>query len=199
MSKNSTRPAGPAADQSTVDGQKAAPTDQDGLGTTTPTIGGLVHDTANRRQHGSRNVAMMAASIQQVGAARSIVVDEANVILAGNGVTQAAAAAGITKVRFIDAGGDELIAVRRSGLTADQKRSLALFDNRTAELAEWNIEQLAADLANGDDLSAFFLPHELSDLGIEVPTFEPVAGAEQGRLDQKTPVTCPQCGHEFTP
>ena len=29
--------------------------------------------------------------------------------------------------------------------------------------------------------------------------FEPVSADEQGRLDKKNPVTCPECGHEFIP
>jgi hypothetical protein len=33
----------------------------------------------------------------------------------------------------------------------------------------------------------------------EVPDFQPVGVEEQGRLDQKKPVTCPHCGEEFTP
>lgn len=32
-----------------------------------------------------------------------------------------------------------------------------------------------------------------------MPTFEPVGEDEQGRLDEKAKVTCPECGHEFTP
>jgi len=107
---------------------------------------------------------MVVDALHQVGAARSIVIDEDNVILAGNGVTEAAAEAGITKVRVIDAAGDELIAVRRSGLTDVQKRALAIYDNRTAELAVWNVEQLGADLKNGLDLTAFFFPDELKAL-----------------------------------
>ena len=31
-----------------------------------------------------------------------------------------------------------------------------------------------------------------------VPDFEPATLEEQGRLDQKGTVTCPECGHEFT-
>lgn len=124
----------------------------------------LVPDPANRRQHNPRNIGMVVDALQQVGAARSIVIDEDNVILAGNGVTEAAAEAGITKLRVIDAAGDELIAVRRSGLTPEQKRALAIYDNRGAELATWNIEQLAADLKNGEDLSAFFFDEELAKL-----------------------------------
>ena len=33
----------------------------------------------------------------------------------------------------------------------------------------------------------------------ETPDFQPVGIEEQGRLDQKKPVICPECGHEFTP
>ena len=29
--------------------------------------------------------------------------------------------------------------------------------------------------------------------------FEPASAAEQGHLDKKNPVTCPECGHEFVP
>ncbi len=104
---------------------------------------------------------MVVDALQKVGAARSIVIDEDNVILAGNGVTEAAAEAGITKVRVIDAAGDELIAVRRSGLTEDQKLALAIYDNRTGELATWNADQIREDAANGLDLEPFFFADEL--------------------------------------
>ena len=46
----------------------------------------LKPDLANARAHNPRNIGMIADALQQVGAARSIVVDEDNVILAGNGV-----------------------------------------------------------------------------------------------------------------
>jgi DNA modification methylase len=127
-------------------------------------VADLIADPANRRSHPTRNVEMMAASLRDVGAARSIVIDEGNVILAGNGVTAAAATAGITKVRVIEAAGDELIAVRRSGLSDAQKRSLAIYDNRTAELAEWNLEQIHADQAAGLALEPWWSPVELADL-----------------------------------
>lgn len=107
---------------------------------------------------------MVVDALKHVGAARSIVIDEDNIILAGNGVTAAAAKAGITKLRVIDAGGDELIAVRRTGLTAEQKRALAIYDNRTAELATWNMDQLAADHAAGLDFKSFFSDEETADL-----------------------------------
>jgi DNA modification methylase len=124
----------------------------------------LVSDPKNRRKHNPRNIGMIVDALQKVGAARSIVIDEQNEVLAGNGVLEAAAEAGLTKVRVVDVDGSTIVAVRRTGLSAKQKRDLAIYDNRAAELAEWDIEQLRDDLANGEDLSAFFQPDELSAL-----------------------------------
>ena len=111
----------------------------------------LVPDATNRRAHNPRNIGMIVEALHQVGAARSIVIDEDNVILAGDGVTEAAAEAGITKLRVIEADGHEIIAVRRRNLTPEQKRQLAMYDNRAAELAMWNIPQIQADLGAGLD------------------------------------------------
>ena len=62
------------------------------------TLAGLTPDPHNRRTHSARNIAMIAASLKDVGAARSIVIDERNEILAGNGVLAGAAQAGLTKL-----------------------------------------------------------------------------------------------------
>lgn len=124
----------------------------------------LQPDPKNRRSHNPRNIGMISDALRAVGSARSIVIDEDNIILAGNGVTEAAAEAGITRLRVIEADGNELIAVRRSGLTADQKRALAIYDNRTSELATWNAEQLAADAKEGLDFAPFFFEDELKAL-----------------------------------
>lgn len=107
---------------------------------------------------------MVVDALHHVGAARSIVIDEDNVILAGNGVTEAAADAGITKVHVVDVDGSTLVAVRRTGLTSEQKRALAIYDNRTAELAEWNAEQLKADLDAGLSLQPWFSEQEVDAL-----------------------------------
>jgi hypothetical protein len=34
---------------------------------------------------------------------------------------------------------------------------------------------------------------------IQEPTYGPGSADEQGSLDQKSPVTCPECGHQFVP
>jgi DNA modification methylase len=122
----------------------------------------LVADPENRRKHNPRNLGMVVDALHQVGAARSIVIDEDGVILAGNGVTEAAAEAGITRVQVVDADGSTLVAVRRRGLSPEQKRALAIYDNRTAELAEWNAEQLQTDIDAGLDLKPWFFDEELA-------------------------------------
>ena len=141
----------------------------------TTRIADLVPDPENRRRHDHdpRNLDMVRESLRTVGAARSIVIDEGDVIMAGNGVAAAAEAAGISKVRIIEAEGDELIAVRRSGLTPDQKRALAIFDNRTAELAAWDVEQLRIDEASGLSLQPYWTKPEASRL----------LGAKPGKTD----------------
>jgi len=108
-------------------------------------IADLKPDPQNARKHNPRNIKQIVDSLQEVGAARSIVLDENNVILAGNGVIEAAAIAGIENVRIVEASGNEIIAVKRKNLTPEQKKRLALFDNRAGELAEWDVEQLYND------------------------------------------------------
>jgi DNA modification methylase len=92
---------------------------------------------------------MVEQSMRDVGAARPIVIDEDGVVLAGNATIEAAAAAGIERVQVVDTDGETLVAVRRTGLTPEQKTKLALYDNRTAELAEWDttvLQQIATEM-----------------------------------------------------
>lgn len=106
---------------------------------------------------------MIESSLREVGAARSGVIDENGVILAGNGTFDALTAAGINKIKIVEADGQEWVVVRRKGLTAEQKRALAIADNRAAELAEWDGPMLAAQ---GIDLAPWFTPAELEQLGM---------------------------------
>lgn len=66
---------------------------------------------------------------------------------------------------------------------------------------------------SNDSLSAFLSENELNffelEEELELPAidldyfrdadFQPTGADEQGRLDQKNPVKCPQCGHEWVP
>lgn len=124
-------------------------------------LGDLTPDPRNARRHSPRNVGLIVDALHAVGAARSIVIDEDGVILAGNATAEAAGEAGITQVRVVEADGHELIAVRRRGLTTQQKHHLALADNRSSELAEgWDPDVLDGMEADGADLSPFFSDDE---------------------------------------
>jgi ParB-like chromosome segregation protein Spo0J len=157
----------------------------------------LTPDPQNARRHGERNLTLIESSLKEVGAARSIVVDETGVILAGNATVEAAARAGIDRVRVVDADGSELIAVRRTGLTEEQKRRLALFDNRAAELADWDSGVLAA-LASETDLSHLWTEDELADiLAREEPPDVEFPEYDESAAETVAWATCPECGHRF--
>lgn len=162
-------------------------------------IAQLKPDARNARKHTPRNVGTIVDALHEVGAARSIVIDENGVILAGNATIEAAAEAGIENVQVIDADGETIVAVRRKGLTDKQKKRLALYDNRAAELAEWDTDVLKEIIGEGLDVSDLWREEELNELLAIVPNFAPASIDEQGRLDEKAKVTCPECGHEFTP
>jgi DNA modification methylase len=120
----------------------------------------LKSDHKNARRRTDRSASLIAESLKRFGAARSIVIDEDGRILAGNGTVEGAKKAGIDKLRIIEAEGDELIAVRRAGLTEDQKVGLALADNRSSDLSEWDNEMLR-QLSEEHDLTPWFEDNEL--------------------------------------
>lgn len=164
-------------------------------------IGDLVPDPANCRKHNPRNIGSIVNSLQKVGAARSIVIDEDNVILAGNGLIEAAGEAGITKVKVVEADGNTVIAVRRKGLTPKQKAELAISDNRTAELATWDAEQLLQTLSEHkiDFADVEFTEAELKQLNKGTLLDPNAAGKEydESVANDVKKCTCPKCGHEF--
>ena len=126
-------------------------------------INDLQNDPKNARKRTNRSAKLIKQSLEQYGAARSIVIDENNRILAGNGTIAGAKAAGIKNLKIIEADGDEIIAVKRSNLTEDQKVGLAIADNRTGDLSEWDIDMLE-QLSKEHDLNDFFDKKELDDI-----------------------------------
>jgi len=159
-------------------------------------IGDLTPDHANARKHNPRNIGMLVESLQEVGAARSIVIDEHGRVLAGNGTIDAAAQAGIERVVVVDADGETIVAVRRTGLSEEQKRRLALFDNRTAELATWDVEQLQA--LTVVDLAGLFTAAEIDSL-VTAEQARSEGGTRRGRGSRASSEhICPSCGHAWS-
>lgn len=161
----------------------------------TVTLDELVPDPRNARTHAPDNIDLISESLREVGAARSIVIDDDNVILAGNATVTAARAAGLTQMTVIDADGDTLIAVRRTGLTPEQKRRLALFDNRAAELADWDSDVLRS-LADDTNLTDLWPTDDLAALLGRAPEIA-FPAYDESAAEEVAHVTCPECGHTF--
>jgi DNA modification methylase len=138
-------------------------------------ISDLKFDHKNARKRTDSSARLIQESLQRYGAARSIVIDEDNRILAGNGTIEGAKALGLTKLKVVEAAGDEIIAVRRSGLSEDDKVGLALADNRAAELSDWDAEMLQ-QLSEEHDIAPWFDQEVLDALLQEAEQLEPVEG-----------------------
>jgi hypothetical protein len=98
-------------------------------------------DPRNARKHGPKNHALVNQSLQETGPFRSIAIDGDGIIRAGNTVYEEATKLGL-KIKVVQAAPDELIAVQRQDLTGDRAERAALWDNRTAETAEWDTQIL---------------------------------------------------------
>lgn len=161
----------------------------------------LKPDHKNARRRTEHSASLIAESLKRFGAARSIVIDENGRILAGNGTVEGAKKAGINKLRIIESEGDELIAVRRIGLSEKEKVGIALADNRSSDMSEWDNEMLQ-QLSENHDLDPWFTSEDLSKMGIDSPDFDPAGENDQGQLDKlnkkEIDCVCPSCGHEFT-
>lgn len=124
------------------------------------TIDELKPDKKNARKRTERSSSLIGESLRRYGAARSIVIDEDNRIIAGNGTIEEAKAAGIKPLRIIETDGKEIIAIRRTGLSEDDKVGLAIADNRTSDLSEWDGEMLR-QLDSQYDLEPWFTEDEI--------------------------------------
>ena len=88
-----------------------------------------------------------------------------------------------------DLGMKEVPVILADEWTEEQRREFIIKDN--VGFGEWDWDQLANEW-KAEDLDAWGLDVP------KMPDFEPVGMDEQPRLDEKTPTTCPNCGHEFT-
>jgi hypothetical protein len=138
------------------------------------TINHLKHlkpDQRNARRHNPRNIGMVETSLQSDGFGRSILLDAAGNIIAGNGVTEAAGNVGIEDVIVVPSDGTKIIAIQRTDVEPGSERAvrLAIADNRTQELSDFDPAILAA-LSEEVDLSDFWREDELDALLADVNT-----------------------------
>lgn len=106
----------------------------------------LSPDPANARKHSKRNIEAIAASLAKFGQRKPIIVQkDGMVVRAGNGTLEAAKSLGWSHVAAVVLDDDNTTAT-----------AFAIADNRTAELAEWDLEGLSSVL------------HELQDADVDI-------------------------------
>ena len=126
----------------------------------------LQQDSRNANKGSARGQQMIETSLQKYGAGRSIVLSKEGVILCGNHTAEAAATVGLDEnVVVVQTTGDQLVAVQRMDLSADDPRAreLAYSDNRSGEISlSWDKSQLEEDFNSGElDLTPFFTEAEI--------------------------------------
>jgi len=133
----------------------------------------------NPRQHPESQLVKLTASITEFGFTMPALVDESDVIIAGEARIAAAQRAGLTEVPVIVA----------HHWSSAQVQAYRLADNRLAELASWDEDSLVIELAEIielDDTPIEILGWETAeiDLVLECAT-TPDEGAEQDPADEQ--------------
>lgn len=127
----------------------------------------LKQDKRNYRKHNQRNLDLIKKSVTEVGLGRSVVIDNENEIVCGNGLVSTLDKN--TPIKVIETDGSELVVVKRTDLATndDKRKQLAIMDNSTSESSEWDFEKLEAD----------FDTEELEDWGLDICTDEMTSDA----------------------
>ena len=137
---------------------------------------GKLKPYANNPRYNDEAIDPLEESFEQVGYITPIIVDENYEILAGH-----------TRWKALDdLGEEEIDVIVVPGLTDEQKRKFRLLDNKTAEIAEWDLEKLVSELEDLDFGDFDFWSKELEKM------------ADKTIADHKQPedkiVICPRCG-----
>lgn len=117
----------------------------------------------NARTHSKKQIAQIAASIQQFGFVNPVLVDADGAIVAGHGRVEAAKSIGMVTVPTI----------QLDHLNPAERRAYLLADNRLAELAGWDQETLAIELA---ELSTLEIEFDLEITGFETADIDQIIG-----------------------
>jgi hypothetical protein len=161
-------------------GKGADPSPPSPMAVETVPIDSISPDPANARKHGARNLETVIASFRRFGQQIPLVVDKSNVVRVGNARLEAAKQLGWDTIQIV-----------RTDLTSSEAIAYAIADNRTAELAEWDDDVLAAQLngllAEDEELlaSAGFTDEELEELLGEFGDEALGVGAEDSQYTAK--------------
>jgi DNA methylase/ParB-like nuclease domain len=99
-------------------------------------IDSIKSNPRNAKEHPERQITLLAENMRMFGVTQPILIDETNMMLAGHARNAAA--------RRLEL--KEIPVIRLIGLSPQEKRVVALADNKLAELGRWNREMLRLEL-----------------------------------------------------
>jgi DNA modification methylase len=137
-------------------------------------VSALKPDPRNARTHPKRQIEQLVRSIQEFGFTNPILIDEADVLIAGHGRLRAAKELGLTDVPTITL----------AGLSEAQKKSLRLADNKIALNAGWDLEILKLEL---EDIGTIDVDYDLSLTGFSSGEVDVVLKAANDPDDEIIP------------
>jgi len=154
-------------------------------------VGRLIEYARNPRKN-DHAVDRVAAAIKEFGFRVPIVAKSDGLVVDGHLRLKAAKKLGMETVPVLLA----------DDMTDIQIKAFRLSVNKMAEIAEWDDELLALELTelNLDDFDMELTGFSASELTLAMGLgvdFAPGTEEDQGRLDEKAPIICPACGHEF--
>lgn len=155
----------------------------------------LIPYARNARTHSPSQVAGIAGSIREFGFNNPVLIDKDNGIIAGHGRVLAAQQLGLATVPCL----------RLGHLTKTQRKAYILADNRLAELAGWDTEMLALEIADLrlDDVDLELLGFDedgLRDLLGVADSDTAIPPNEFQEMDENidTDHECPKCGYRWS-
>lgn len=137
----------------------------------------------NNPRKNDNAVDIVAKSIEKYGFKNPLIIDENNIVWCGNTRLKASKKMGLKEVPCIVA----------NDLTEEQIRELALIDNKSSEIAEWDFDLLGEELLDLD-LSDFKLDWGLPNDEIDWASVEDL---NENTYDKPTHdmLECPACHH----
>jgi hypothetical protein len=104
-------------------------------------------------------------SLSELGPGRSVLIDENDVLVAGNGTVEQCQELGISRVIEIELPDRHtIVAVKKPDMTEDEKLRMAMFDNASAKLAVWDAEGLCEIRNQGVSVEGIFTDKEFDKI-----------------------------------
>jgi hypothetical protein len=122
----------------------------------------LTLDQKNANKHSQYGTGLLENSVREAGFGRSILISNDDVVIAGNGTVEAAAAIGMEKVKVVETDGTEIIAVKRTDIKSGTAafHRMALADNIVASknivMDAEVVEALVEEYGTGEDNVKFW-------------------------------------------